>query len=75
MLSSIFKTAIRRTAAPRLLLRVPQRFYYPNGQIMQREEGEYYNDPVMVAERVVRLVALHDNVRDPAAVTLNSSFD
>ena len=42
---------------------------------MQREEGEYYNDPVMVAERVVRLIALHDNVTDPASVTLNSTFE
>lgn len=29
---------------------------------------------MVVAERVVRLFALHDNVSDPDAVTLNSSF-
>ncbi|TNV75153.1 hypothetical protein FGO68_gene15302 [Halteria grandinella] len=28
-----------------------------------------------VAERIVRLIALHDNVRDPAAVTLNSTWE
>lgn len=27
-----------------------------------------------VAERVVRMIALHDNVADPGAVTLNSTF-
>jgi acyl carrier protein len=42
---------------------------------MKREEGDYFADPVGVAERVVRLIALHDNVRDPSSVTLNSSFE
>ena len=42
---------------------------------MKREEGDYFADPVNVAERVVRLLALHDNVRDPATVTLKASFE
>jgi len=42
---------------------------------MTRHDGEYYADPMNVAERFVRLVALHDNVRDPSAVTLKSSFE
>lgn len=54
---------------------VPQRFYYPNGQLMSREEGKYYGDPKDIAERSIRLIALHDNVRDPAAVTLASTFE
>ncbi len=41
---------------------------------MEREEGDYFADPVATAERVVRLIALHDHVKDPSAVTLNSSF-
>ena len=73
----LFKSAARLTSLRRVpsLLSVPRRFYFPNGkELMQREEGDYFADPVMVAERVVRLVALHDNVLDPSAVTLNSSF-
>ena len=42
---------------------------------MKRVEGEYFADPKDVADRVVRLIGLHDNVRDPAAITLNSSFE
>ena len=42
---------------------------------MERETGDYYADPIAIAERVVRLIGLHDNVRDPADITLNSSFD
>ena len=42
---------------------------------MKRVEGEYFADPKAVAESVVRLLALHDNVKDPSAITLNSTFD
>ena len=28
-----------------------------------------------MAERTVRLFALHDNVRDPSSITLNSTFE
>jgi hypothetical protein len=42
---------------------------------MTRTQGEYYSDPMVVAERVVRLFALHDNVQDPESVTLNSTFE
>jgi NADH dehydrogenase (ubiquinone) 1 alpha/beta subcomplex 1 len=50
------------------------RTYYPDNVLMKREPGEYYADPMDVAERVVRMFALHDNVADPGAVTLNSTF-
>lgn len=82
MLSQLFKTATRATRLvmnrPTTLSVVsmaPRRFYYPGNQLMERESGDYYADPIAVAERVVRLIALHDNVRDPAAITLNASFD
>lgn len=57
-----------------LILSNPIRPYYKDNVLMPREKGDYYADPIDVAERVVRLFALHDNVRDPSAVTLNSSF-
>ena len=82
MLSHVFKTAIRvqRTAFLRptttfALMQQPRRFYHPAGQLMERENGDYFADPIAIAERVVRLIALHDNVRDPAGVKLNSSFE
>lgn len=42
---------------------------------MKREEGDYYGDPKDIAERLVRLMALHDNVKDPSAITLQASFE
>ena len=53
---------------------VAQRSYYPDNVLMKREKGEYYSDPLDVAERVVRLIALHDHCRDPASVTHSKSF-
>ena len=81
MLSHLLRTSVclartqpRMLASTGSLLRQPQRTYYPNGQLMKREEGEYFADPIEVAERVVRLIALHDNVKNPSAVTLQSDF-
>ena len=82
MLSQLFKTATRasrlvlsRSTTLSVVSMAPRRFYYPGNQLMERETGEYYADPIAIAERVVRLIGLHDTVRDPAAITLNSSFD
>jgi acyl carrier protein len=57
-----------------VILSTQYRAYYKDNVLMPREKGEYYADPMDVAERVVRLIALHDNVRDPASVTLSSHF-
>lgn len=56
------------------LIKVAQRSYYPDNVLMKREKGIYYNDPLDVAERVVRLFALHDACIDPSSVTLNKTF-
>jgi acyl carrier protein len=61
--------------APKIVMMASVRGYYKDNVLMPREKGEYYADPLMVAERVVRLFALHDNVRDPANVTLASNFN
>jgi len=55
-------------------LRMACRTYYPDNVLMKREKGDYYSDPVGVAERVVRLIALHDACKDPANVTLSQKF-
>lgn len=60
---------------PRIAMMASVRGYYKDNVLMPREKGEYYADPLDVAERVVRLIALHDNVRDPASVTLASNFN
>lgn len=56
------------------LIMFNRRGYYPDNVLMKREKGEYYTDPLDVAERVVRLIALHDACKDPSAVTLKNTF-
>ena len=60
--------------ANRIIAMAPSRTYYLNDVLMPREQGEYYSDPMDVAERVVRVIALHDNVNDPAKVVLGAPF-
>ena len=67
--------ALQLTRPSGVLTQIQQRSYYKDNVLMQRNNGEYFNDPVAVAERVVRLIALHDNVIDPEAVTLNKSWE
>ena len=42
---------------------------------MKRNEGEYFADPKVVAEAVIRMFALHDNVKDPSNLTLEQTFE
>ena len=43
---------------------------------MPRVYGDgYFSDPVATAERIVRCLALHDNVNDPSEIALGASFE
>ena len=59
----------------RCIVPLSRRSYYENNVLMIPHKGDYYADPIDVGERVVRLVALHDNVRDPSAVRLHHKFE
>lgn len=65
----------RNVLAARQLMVISQRGYYPDNVLMKREKGEYYSDPLALAERVVRVIALHDACIDPSSVTLSKSFE
>ncbi len=66
-----------RLMVPRIasFVSIPQRGYYKDDILMPREQGEYYADPMDVAERTVRVIGLHDNVNDPSAVTVSKTFE
>lgn len=58
-----------------MLVKLSQRSYYNDSALMKRDvSSEYYADPMDVAERVVRLVALHDSCRDPSSVVVGKTF-
>ncbi len=51
------------------------RRYFPERELMHRNAGEVFADPNDVAQRVTKIVALHDKVKDPAGVTMRCSFE
>ena len=51
------------------------RTYYPDNVLMPREKGEFYNDPMAMAESVCRIIAMHDACRDPANITVSHTFE
>ena len=86
MLGRVLKQSIKRSAivAPRIakpqtlncFKMVPVRTYYKNNVLMPREYGDgYMADPIVTAERVVRCIALHDNLTVHASeIQVGSSF-
>lgn len=70
-----FKVQNRQAMRP-MLTSTQFRTYYENDVLMKREYGDgYYSDPVNVAERIVRLIALHDNVIvNPSDITTGHMF-
>ena len=78
------KAAIRTLTAARPLAfrgqavvtnNLPVRGYYKNDVLMHREYGDgYMIDPHEAAERVIRVMALHDNVNDPSSITISHTF-
>ena len=53
----------------------PRNFYIPEREIQLREEKHgYYKDPSEVARRLIKLIALHDKVKNPHEITLQSTW-
>ena len=83
MLRNIAKSArvVSRVAAhskgfaqqPKFIMaQAMSRSYYKDNVLMPREYGDgYMADPIATAERIIRLIALHDNVNDPSGITLS----
>ena len=61
-------------STPHVFMVQPKRFMVPERELMKRDEGDYYADPMNVGERVVRIIALHDKIKNPAGVTPGSSL-
>ena len=53
------------------------RAYYKDNVLMPREYGEgYMADPLETAEKVIRMISLHDNLKvNPSTITVSHSFD
>jgi NADH dehydrogenase (ubiquinone) 1 alpha/beta subcomplex 1 len=71
----MLKNMSKAVCYARPILSAQHRCYRDEKGLMKRVTGKYYSDPMDVAERVVRLISLHDACRDPAQVTPNKTFE
>lgn len=71
-----FKNFTRKPALQGLVLtKVPIKFYHPVRELMEKKVQKYYSDPKEVGEDLIRIICLHDKVKDPSKVTLGSTFE
>ena len=77
MLRTVLTSFFRRTPLilPNRIAMVPARTYFPERKLMRARQGKYYMDPEDAAERVMRIFAIHDHIKDPSKMTLSSSFE
>ena len=59
------------------IINMPSRCYYKNDVLMPREYGDgYMADPIDVAERLIRLISLHDNLKvNPSEIVPGNTFE
>ena len=67
--------AVPRVLRPNAIVPLTIRNYFPERQLMKLRTGKYYINPEDAAERVMRIIAIHDNVKDVAKMTLKSKFE
>jgi len=57
------------------LINYSKMFYHPVRELMKKNQPKYYSDPVEVGEEIIRIISLHDKVKDPSKVTLGCTFE
>ena len=62
------------TQRPTFVLPISIRTYFPERKLMKARKGKYYIDPEDGADRVIRIIATHHNVKDPSKISLKSMF-
>lgn len=58
-----------------LLFQTSKKNYHPARELMQKRIPKYYSDPQEIGEEIIRIICLHDKVKDPSKVTLGSTFE
>ena len=51
------------------------KFYHPVRELMKKDIPKFYSNPNEVGEELIRIISLHDKVKDPSKITMNSTFE
>jgi acyl carrier protein len=57
------------------LLKHQIRSYHPARELMKKRTAKFYSDPQEIGAEIVKMVSLHDKIKDPSQVTIGSSFE
>lgn len=57
-----------------MLTFVNKNFYAPDKIILRNEKSGYFMDPNDVARRFIKLISLHDSVKNPGQINLSSTW-
>jgi acyl carrier protein len=49
--------------------------YHPARELMQKHVPKFYSDPKEIGEDIIRIICLHDKVKDPTKVTMGATFE
>lgn len=56
-------------------LKFSYKSYHPVRELMKTNSPKYFSDPNEIGENIIRIIALHDKVKDPSKITMNSTFE
>lgn len=57
-----------------LLYKYQFKSYHPTKELMKKNVPEFFSDPNEIGEELVRIISLHDKIKDPNIITLNKPF-
>jgi acyl carrier protein len=57
------------------ILTFSKKCYHPVRELMHRHQPKYYSDPNDVGADIIKIISLHDKVKDPRKVKMNSTFE
>lgn len=74
---TLFKNCTNHTLKQQLFYnnQVNAKFYHPIREVMKKDIRAMYSDPNEIGEELIRIISLHDKVKDPSKITINSSFE
>jgi acyl carrier protein len=57
------------------IFNISKKYYHPVRELMKRHSPKFFQDPNVVGEEIIRLISLHDKIKDPSIIKLGSTFE
>lgn len=67
--------SLKKLTSTHRLLNLSLKQYHPVRELMKKHTPKYYTDPNILGEEIIRIVCMHDKVKDPSKVTMGSTFE